>query len=379
MPQSNGIEQPGILRRIGTLVGTLMTIAIAGVLVTMGSGVIAERAATGDEGASTQAALTVETVPVVLADGYTVRAEYRGRIEAGRQVDLGFEPSGTLAEVMVDEGDVVAEGDILARLETRSLAAQRAAEVAARDALAAQVELARRTAERQKELNARDFASVQRLDEAELTLAQLLAELRRAEAAILATDIAIEKSVLLAPFDAVIGQRQMDDGARVQPGQPVLTLYEATAPRFRVGVPEGIASALTEGAELTVEIDGRTVTGVIERIRSDINGATRTRDLILTLPAGTKAVEGALGRLSFDRDVAGKGAWVPATALSEGARGLWTVFVVRDGVVAREAVELVHIDGDSAFVRGHLTDTMQVVATGPHRIAAGQSVTQAGS
>ncbi|MEL7461127.1 MAG: efflux RND transporter periplasmic adaptor subunit [Pseudomonadota bacterium] len=378
MAKTEQTAKPSLLKRAGIVVVTLATLGFAAALVGAGLGVIAERANTETQAAST-APVTVETATIDLQDRYTVRTTYRGRIEAGRRLDIGFEAGGTVAEVLVDEGDKVLKGDVLARLDTAALEAQRASEVAARDALAAQVELAARTAKRARELNARDFASTQRLDETELTLAQLTAELRRAEAAIDATDVTLQKSVLTAPFDAEIGTRAVDDGARTGAGQTIVTLFEATAPRFRVGLPQDIAETLKKGEPAEVTINSETLAAVVERVRGDINPATRTRDAVLVLPEAMGLAQGTLGTLSAEFTVDGAGAWVPATALSEGARGLWTLFVIDDGVTRREAVELVHMDDGQAFVRGHLTDGTEIVATGPHRVAAGQSVVRAGS
>ncbi len=99
-----------------------------------------------------------------------------------------------------------------------------------------------------------------------------------------------------------------------------------------------------------------------------------SRDLLFSLPEGSDFPEGTLATLALNRDVEGKGAWVPAEALGEGVRGLWTLFVVEDGVAHREAVELVHSAEGRAYVRGHLRDGTEIVAAGPHRIADGQHV-----
>lgn len=378
MTKTKDIAKPSLLKRAGVMLMTLATIGFAGALVGAGSGVIAERAQT-EVSKAPITPIQVETATITLQDDYLVRATYRGRVEAGRNLDIGFEAGGTVAEVLVDEGDRVVKGAVLARLDTSALDAQRAAEIATRDALAAQVELALRNEARARELNAREFASTQRLDEAELTLAQLKAELRRAEAAIEATDVALRKAVLSAPFDAEIGARALDDGARTGAGQTLLTLFETTAPRFRVGLPQDIAQTLSPGDLGEVTLGGRNIVAVVDRVRGDINPATRTRDAVFVLPDTGRFAEGTLGTLSVERRVEGQGAWVPTTALSEGTRGLWTLYVINDGLTQREAVELVHMDAGRAFIRGHLTQGMKIVATGPHRVAAGQTVTQAGS
>lgn len=376
MPDKPAARKLTLLSRASALVATTLTVALAAGLVAGASALVAERAeAPGDT--LPQPIVTVETVPLRLQDSYEVTVAYRGRVEASQRVEIGFEAGGTLESITADEGEVVARGSVLATLDTRALEADRAALAAAREALAAQTELARRTADRQKALADRDHSSAQRLDEAELTLAQLEAELRRADAALTGLDIALEKAVLTAPFDARIGRRAADPGTRLAPGQTVVELLETEPPEIRIGVPSDIAATLAPGDTARVEIGGRVIEAILKRIRADIDPATRTRDIVFALPERDFAA-GSLGTLKLTREVPGTGAWVPMTALSEGVRGLWTVFIVENGTARREAVEVVHTDGERAFIRGHFDDGAKVVANGPHRIAAGQRVAAEG-
>ncbi|MEM1064399.1 MAG: efflux RND transporter periplasmic adaptor subunit [Pseudomonadota bacterium] len=367
---------PTLLRRIGALFLTLGTLAVAGALVVFGSDRIAANAERLPP-VTEIAPVPVATVPLVARDYYTVTARYQGRAEARRQTAIGFEAGGTIAALTVDEGGRVAAGDVLARLDTRGLEAERDAQVAARDALAAQLELAELTAERQRTLLQRNQASTQRYDEARLAAAQLTAELSRAAAGIAAVDIALSKAELVAPFDAIVAARLLDEGARVAPGQAALELLEDLAPEFRIGLPEDLAATLAPGETLSVEIAGQPMPAAVARVRRDVDPETRTVPVILSLPDGIGLLpDGTLGTVVLSRQVPGAGAWVPITALSEGVRGLWTVFfVTEDGIVRREAVELVHAETDRAFVRGSFPPGTAVVADGTHRLADGQPVT----
>ncbi len=73
-----------------------------------------------------------------------------------------------------------------------------------------------------------------------------------------------------------------------------------------------------------------------------------------------------------------RGAWLPLSALTEGAKGLWTVLTVverEDGpLIAREAVEVLHVEHGRAFVRGNLAKESRVVVNGTNRIIPGQRV-----
>lgn len=370
-----------IIQRTTILACTLTAVALAGALSYTGAGTLAARA---DRAVELDAAppLPVRTAPLVLTDAYQVETAYSGRVEARQTTPLGFELGGTLSRLTIDEGDRVTAGDIVAALDTRALDADLAARTAARDALAARLDLARLTAARQKALLDGKHVSRQRHDEARLSVAQLKAELRAAEALVTTIEVALDKAVLRAPFDAVAGARHADAGARVAPGAPVVDLLENAPPRFRAGLPADVAARLAPGEPVEVTVAGQTLTARVERLRDDIDPLTRTRDVLLTLPDGTAAADGALGSLVLSRDVPGPGGWVATSALSEGIRGLWTLYLVDlsgDGPVARrEAVELIHLDGDRAFIRGALPRDAEIVAEGPHRLADGQRIAPEG-
>ncbi len=366
-----------VLRATGTLLGTATALGLAGTLVWMGSAQIAARA----ERLPAEAEITplpVVTAPLVETASYEQRTRYPGRIEARRHLELGFEQGGTVADILFDEGDRVANGAVLARLDTRTLDANRAALVAARDALVAQAELATLTTDRQRALLDRNHVSKQRYDEARLALARIEAEIRATEAEIAGLDVALDKSVLRAPFNAVIGSRFADDGTRIAGGQPLFELFEDTAPQFRVGLPQALAGTLSDGDRATVTIEGSAYPARVARIRGDIDPATRTQAVLLALDEAADAPEGALGSLTLRRNIAERGAWVPTAALVEGVRGLWTVYLIdTSGEIPRarrEAVELIHSDGPRAYVRGAFGNAAAIVAEGPHRVADDQPV-----
>lgn len=368
-----------VLRRTGIIAGTTATIGIASVAVVGGTRLIANTPDPASEVTRTDQ-FVASTAQVVIQDAYMATTAYTGQLEPKRRTTLGFELSGSLAERLVDEGDRVDEGDVLARLDTRSLKAQRQEQEASRAALDAQIELARVTLDRQETLSERNFASVQRFDEARFTLARLQAEQQRLDAAIAATDIQLSKSEIIAPYAGRIGLTHVDDGATVGSGQAILELFEEAAPRFRVGLPADLISAL-DTETISVTINGETLDVLDARQRGDINPVTRTQTVLFDLPSDADALpSGSLGILAVERSVVGRGAWVESSALSEGIRGLWTLYVVdADGTARREAVEVLHVEGDQSFVNGAFEDNSTYVTSGAHRIAPGQTVAAVGN
>ena len=88
---------------------------------------------------------------------------------------------------------------------------------------------------------------------------------------------------------------------------------------------------------------------------------------------------GEVVELAVPREVAADGAWVPLSALSEGPKGLWQVLTViendsGDLQVGREAVDILHVAGSRAYVRGTLADGMRIVVSGSNRVVPGEPV-----
>lgn len=359
-----------------TMTVTLLVCAVAAVAVIGGFSLVAERGDAAPDVAAPQTSVGVISVQQV--PGYAVTRRFTGQIEAAARTDLGFELSGRIADVLVEEGDVVARGAVLARLDISALIPERAALEAELAALAADAELARLTLARNDALTERGFRSVAAQDEARLTLARAEAGMAALRARIAGVDVRLEKSVLTAPYDARIGARMADPGQTAAAGQSVLVLFDAAPARARVGLPPDLAAALTVGDRVTVESHGAVMDAVVRQIRPDLDPLTRSRSVVVTLPEGAAPVLGDTVALRLTQAVDDPGFWAPLSALREGVRGSWSVMAVEatpEGDRTRPAaVEVIHSDGNRVFLRGLLPEAARIVAEAPDRVAPGQLV-----
>lgn len=361
--------------RTRTVAVTACVIAAAIAAVTGGAAQLAERAdaVAPPEGAG---ALPVAVRALEVADGFETRRRFLGRIEAAQESALAFEFAGRVVAVMADEGDEVAEGDAVARLDTALLETDLSRLEAARAALAADLEFAKLNEERQAELLARGHTTQEAEDRARLNRAALAARLTETEAQIDSVRVRLEKSVLKAPFAGRVAARQADIGATVAPGEPVVTLMQTDARQLRVGLP--LWADATPGSVWDVAAGGLRGTARLIAVRPDIDPATRTRTALFALD-GIDAPFGAAATVTVPRRVAARGAWVPVDALREGAPGVWTVLVLGDdGVVQPAPVEILHAEADRVFVSGPLRDGLSVISAGAHRVTPGQRVAKAG-
>lgn len=362
---------------LGLLVGLVVCAGTAGL------GIAALHARADAEPPPTSASpVRVVTIPARLVDGYTTTTRFTGRLEPARQTALAFERGGLVVSVAFDEGQGVRAGSVVARLETSQLVASRRQSEARRRELEAQRNLAQLTLDRQSRLKGQGWSPEQRLDEAEATLAQLTAAIDQVSAQIAGIDIDIAKSDLKAPFDGRVAARSIDEGAVVAAGTQILSLLETGRQQARLGLPPDVAAGLDRGAVYTLRAGASAMQARIAASRPDLDTATRTMTVLFEIaePAGTTAL-GELVTLDIGVRVDERGAWLPATALKEGRRGLWTVLVVEpkdnDAVVRPEAVEVLHVEAARVFVRGTLRDGDRVLSQGTGRVVAGQRVARA--
>jgi RND family efflux transporter MFP subunit len=320
----------------------------------------------------------VAVMAVGASDGYTVSRRFAGQVEAAAQTDLGFEVDGRITEVLVDEGDLVAAGTVLARLDTSALIPERAGLEAELAALAADAELARLTLARNDALAERGFRAAAAQDDARLALARAEAGMAAVRARIAGLEVRLDKSVLVAPFDANVGARLADPGQTAAAGQTVLVLFDSGPAQARVGLPPDLAAGMTVGDAVQVDLGGAVLAAHIRQIRPDLDPGTRSRSVLLTLPAGATPVLGETVALILDQRVEEPGFWVPLNALREGARGSWSVMAVESTPEGDRtlpaAVEVIHTDGTRVYLRGTLPPGARIVATAPDRVAAGQLV-----
>ena len=84
--------------------------------------------------------LSVQATPIKLVNSYSVSQSYTGVVEAKRTSELGFEQSGLLKSIYIEEGEKVAKGEIIAQLDTSQTQAQKAVLIAQKERAIATLE-----------------------------------------------------------------------------------------------------------------------------------------------------------------------------------------------------------------------------------------------
>ena len=184
----------------------------------------------------------IETVEVVRpvkmmtlgagAGGATL--EYPGRVDALLTANVAFEVPGLVIELPVQEGELVDEGQLLARLDARDYEAQR-------DAVLASPNVSWADYQRYQDLYAADAASLQDLEVARRTYEVSEANLRIVEKA-------VEDTYLRAPFAGIVARRIVDDFENVQAKESIVTLQDDSVLEVKVAIPESDALLAPRGS-----------------------------------------------------------------------------------------------------------------------------------
>ncbi|PCI43323.1 MAG: hypothetical protein COB49_12415 [Alphaproteobacteria bacterium] len=375
------------------LLGAILALALCGAIIFARSSALASLSE--DQAVHTQA-LVVNTLKIVAKDHYQVKQKYSGNIVAGRESDHGFDKAGLLADVLVDEGDQVKKGDILARLDMRRLeASKKILDAALAEAKALNVETkalldrAEATYDRYRILLDKKHISEQKFDQVKFDLIALKARKVATAAAVTQSEARLESletdralATLTARFEGSVVRRYLDEGTALNAATPVIRLIEDRKLEIHVGLPSAAASLLTPGENHIFDFQGSRITTKLRTILKKLDQSTRTVTAIFDVTDKTTDIRsGNLARLTIDMDIQQKGFWLPSSALAESRRGLWSVYTLKPhknsaeyATLLRQELQVLYTNSDHVFVRGTLRDGDRVVSGGLHRLVPGQLV-----
>ncbi|MEF8793881.1 MAG: efflux RND transporter periplasmic adaptor subunit, partial [Thiohalorhabdus sp.] len=302
-----------------------------------------------------------------------------------------------------DEGDTVAEGDVLVRLDASQVAArlagvaadleqakaERAAEKANRDALAESAAYWAREVERLKRLRERNAASQSEVDEAADRLNEVRGNLAAAREQVKALTARLESLrarrkelrrqrddyTLEAPFDGEVTARAVDPGDQAAPGKTLVRVADTDRMRLAFGVPRADRSAVAPGRSLRFRVAGEAREAAIDRIHPALDSARLARSEA-DLAEGTDLPPGAEVQVTVALPPLEDATLIPGGALAGGDTRP-TVYVVADGKARARPVTVRGREGDRVAVSGIEPGAAVVISPylGWTRLADGMPVT----
>lgn len=264
--------------------------ALAATVVVLGAcGGKEERAAVRDAVAAEPAG----AVYVVRDSLVPATQEATAVAEPFAQATLSTKLMGTVVAVLVKEGDRVAAGQPLVRIDARDLDAKRQqvqAGIAGAEAQAREAEL---MATRLRALYADSAAPKAQLDAAEAGLARAQAGLAAARAGQSELDAIAGYSVVRAAFTGVVTRRFVDPGAFAAPGAPLVAVQDDSRLRIVATVSPTLARDVRRGSRVPVSVEGVPATATVEGVVPSAGGSLYTINAIADNTGGSLAAGGA--------------------------------------------------------------------------------------
>lgn len=197
------------------------------------------------------------------------------------EVDLSFESSGKIVEIYFKEGTHVKKGELLAKINDKPLQAEL-------KKLEAQIPLAKERVFRQRALLEKDAVSQEAYEQVTTEYDKLMADIDLVKAHILQTE-------LRAPFDGIIGLRQVSEGAYTSPSTVIANLTKISPLKIEFSIPESYASEVSNGTSILFHLEGSD--GMIQNLKarvyaveSKVDMNTRTLKVRAEYPNDNEAI-----------------------------------------------------------------------------------------
>lgn len=283
-----------------------------------------------------------------------------GVSKAKFEMTVSAKADGQIILLNAVEGNDVAAGDVLVRLDTGTLAEQI---IAAK----ANLEVAKRRREVTERLAKENFSAP--LEQAERAAAYATAKvnLRKLEEQ-------LSDAVIVAPVSGLLETLHVEKGERVRRDTAIATILGLDVLSVVVAVPQNEVSRIKIASKVKVQIAGNgSRHGTVSKIASKSNPATRTFDVTIELSNQDHKLRAGMSvEATIDAGILQAFAMSPAH-LSVAGNGTLTAKIAVDGKVVALPVEVIRVGVESVFVSG-LPDDAILLTVGQGFVGDGGAV-----
>ncbi|HLK37628.1 MAG TPA: efflux RND transporter periplasmic adaptor subunit [Polyangiaceae bacterium] len=317
-----------------------------------------------------------------------------GSVQPLMETTVFSRANGFVHRWLVDIGDVVVEGQLLAELDTpeldQQIAQARAQLVQAQAAIGqarASRDYSKSTYQRYRPLTEQGVTSQQDLDQRQAQAAVDEANVKVADANVAAQEANIRRLLQLkgfarvtAPFAGKITARTVEIGTLVAEGtaSPLFRLAALDPARVFVQVPQDVAPSVRAEVPAKVsvrEYPSRVFEGKVTRASGELDPASRTMNTEVRVPNGDGAlIPGMYARVALDLPIPHRVLEIPATAVTNDARGMHVAVVGPDGVVHQTPIVVERDTGATFEVSGGLSEIDRVARIASSELTDGRPV-----
>ena len=304
---------------------------------------------------------------VVLAPGeWQDSVQALGTARANESVTITAKVSETVQKVNFDSGDYVEAGQVLVDLTGQ-------VQLAGLEEARAAFKEAEQQLRRGEELAARNLIPGSQLDTQRATRDAARARMDQVRAQ-------LSDRVITAPFDGVLGLRQVSPGSLVTPGTAIATLDDVSVIKLDFSVPETLISALAPGQAVTAlsaAFPGETFEGVLRTIDSRVDPVTRSVMARAELPNPERKLRPGMLLTVDVRRAPRQALALPELALLQVGRNSFVFRVAADGSVAQVPVKAGARERGRVEILEGLAPGDRVVVEGTVKLRPGAKVVEA--
>lgn len=289
---------------------------------------------------------------------------FTGDVQPNRKVGIYARVSGTLERNLVQVGDRVSSGQLLAQIDTTELTQTVLLTSAA-------YKNSRAVFERSRELAAKNLISAQEFDLAKASMEASQANYESAR-------LRLGYASITAPFSGVITERFFDAGALINANNAILfTLVDMETVKVTVDVLERDVPKIERGAKAILTVDAypeKSFEGILKRISEAVDPKTRTMAVEIDVPNPDRMLKpGMFGEVNIILDVHPEALTVPSKILLKSGNGEY-LWLARNGKSVRQPVTTGWIENDRTEILSGIGITDSIITVGFHSLHEGGKI-----
>lgn len=306
-----------------------------------------------------------------------------GSVESVNWTLVKAEVAATLAEVLVREGQAVKRGDVLARFDTRDLAARLAEKESNLVGAKAQLVYAEKTRAKNMALRQKDIVAETSLDQAQSSWQVQQAAVQALTAQVEMARKALNDAVVRAPIDGMVAERTVNPGETLAVNARMFSVVDLSRVEVTATVPADDVARLKPGQPVVLRVEGfgeRRFPGTLARINPQARAGTRAIPVYVAVDNADGSLRGGMFATG-DAVVAEaeNAVALPPAALRRDDQGDFVLTVV-DGRLTRTPLRRGGVWARGELVQVEGVNPGDLVVTAPlPGLQSGQAVRAAGA
>lgn len=289
--------------------------------------------------------------------------------------------NGYLLRWYKDIGSRVNKGELLADIDTPEVDQELSQARATRQQSAAQLDIAKISADRWQNLRKTDSVSQQEADTQSSAYQQALANLAAADANVRRLEELESFKHVYAPFSGVLVKRNVDPGALINAGSGGMELFilaKVDPLRVFTNVPQAYSPAIKDGmpAYITLqELPGQKFSGTVARTAEAIDPATRTLLTEVDVPnKDGRLLRGSFGEVHFSPKINTQKVTVPVNAMLFRKEGAQLAIMGKDNKVQLRPITIGRDYGTTLEILGGVSVSDRIIINPADSLEDGQTV-----